>query len=156
LSTIDVNEAACAGGPLPTSPVVVTFQGRLGGQAVGAITLSTNALTATDANDTASYAITVATPGGGLAYNASTANIKAALETLSGVASNDIIVGGAALSSGGPLTFTFRATLGHVNMLRIDKSNLTGPATATFTDTVQGHSALDVLAAVIYYHVLPQ
>jgi len=59
-------------------------------------------------------------------YNATIAEIQAALEVLPNVAPGDITVGGDGLTvNNGTTTFTFRNTAGDVNMLVIDSSDLT-------------------------------
>lgn len=138
LSTIEPNEVVVTGGPLPDAAVVVRFTEGLGGQNVGAVTLSTNSLTSGESGETAAYEITVLREGSGLAYNASTATIRTALEALSTVEVGDITVGGTRLDETGTTTFTFRAGLGDVPMMTIDISNLAGPTTATFEETAKG------------------
>jgi len=73
-----------------------------------------------------------------IAYNASLADIKAALELLSTVEADDIAVGETTLDVTGTTTFTFRAGLGDVSMLEIDISSLTGPSSADFAETTKG------------------
>jgi flagellar capping protein FliD len=62
-------------------------------------------------------------------FDASVGEVQAALEALSNVSAGDITVGGNDLdmNGGGIMTFTFSDTLGDVNMLVIDTSNLTPP-----------------------------
>lgn len=47
LSSVGAGNAVCTGGPLPTTPVVITFSGSLAGLNVGDVT-STDTLTGTD------------------------------------------------------------------------------------------------------------
>lgn len=75
-----------------------------------------------------------------IAYNETLTNIKSALEALSTVNTDDIVVGGSTLDVG-DMTFTFAAVLQDVPMLEVDISGLTGPSTGTVTQTVQGHPA---------------
>jgi flagellar hook-associated protein 2 len=74
-------------------------------------------------------------------HNATTAEVQAALEALSNVDADDIIVGGDRLTSNnGTMTFTFSDTLGDVNMLVIDSSNLTpsDPSNWVITEDTKG------------------
>lgn len=76
-----------------------------------------------------------------IANNASLAVIQAALEALPNVSAGDIIVGGDTLASNnGTMTFTFSNTLGDVNMLVIDSSNLnpSDPTNYVFTEQTKG------------------
>ncbi len=59
-----------------------------------------------------------------ISYNASVAEVQAALEALSNVNAGDITVGGDSLDVNGVMTFTFSSTLGDVALLSIDPSNL--------------------------------
>lgn len=86
-----------------------------------------------------------------IAYNANAATIKAALEALATVEENDIAVGGTVPSGGGPTTFTFRAGLGDVAMLAIDTTELTGPETAEFAETIKGVLATGSFAETTEY-----
>ncbi len=86
-----------------------------------------------------------------IAYNANAATIKAALEALATVEENDIAVGGTVPSGGGPTTFTFLAGLGDVAMLAIDTTELTGPETAEFAETVKGVLATGTFAETTDY-----
>lgn len=152
LSSIDVNEVSCTGGPLPDTPILITFTEGLGGQNVGAITLTDNSLTATDPNDTASINIAVVTSGQGLVYNSTISEIQTALETLSTVDVNDIIVGGGPLSEdSNDTTFTFLVADGDVNMISIESSYLTGPTSCPITETTKGGSDLDEISITVYY-----
>jgi len=65
-------------------------------------------------------------------------SIQEALEALSGVSAEDIIVGGTGLDQAGITTFTFRDTAGDVPMISIDFSDLTGPATCEIVETTKG------------------
>jgi len=72
-------------------------------------------------------------------FDASPAVIQAALELLSTVATDDITVdGGATGLDVGDVTFTFGDTLGDVNMIEIDDSNLSPALTVTITETTEG------------------
>jgi flagellar hook-associated protein 2 len=76
-----------------------------------------------------------------IASNSSLAVIQAALEALPNVSAGDIIVGGNTLTSNnGTMTFTFSDTLGDVNMLVIDSSNLnpSDPTNWVFTEQTKG------------------
>lgn len=61
LSNIGVGDVACAGGPLPGTPVTVTFQGALGGTDVTLMTTSSAGLTG---GTSPAVAVTTTTPGG--------------------------------------------------------------------------------------------
>ncbi|HUW17751.1 MAG TPA: flagellar filament capping protein FliD [Sedimentisphaerales bacterium] len=71
---------------------------------------------------------------GTIAYNATTAQIQAALEALPNVSTGDIAVSGDDLTKagGGTMTFTFRDTAGDVNMLVINSTGLTPPTPANY------------------------
>jgi hypothetical protein len=140
---------------LPGEDVVVTFIGGLGGQNVGAITLSNNSLTSGEPGETASYAITVTRSGDGLVFNSSTATVTSALAAVAGIEVGDITAGGNALSAGA-MTFTFRTTLGDASPLVVDFSRLTGPESVVVTETVKGHSALDRIGITMYYRTDPE
>jgi len=76
-----------------------------------------------------------------IAYSANATTIRAALEALSTVSADDIVVGGGANGLGdGALTFTFLAAAGDVDMIAIDGSALTGPTTSlTVAETTKGN-----------------
>ncbi|MHC4759385.1 MAG: flagellar filament capping protein FliD, partial [Planctomycetota bacterium] len=74
-----------------------------------------------------------------IAYNASVNDIQTALEALSTVTAGDITVGGTGLDQAGNTTFTFLSSVGDVEMLSIDTSSLTGPASTTFEETTKGN-----------------
>jgi len=75
-------------------------------------------------------------------YNATTAQIQAALEALSNVSPGDITVSGDDLTTaGGTMTFTFTTSAGDVDMIAIDPTNLT-PSTRTnyvMAEQTKGH-----------------
>lgn len=74
-------------------------------------------------------------------YNADTATIKAALETLLNVNTDDITVGGGANGlADGALTFTFRDTAGDVGMISINPSGLdpSDPSNYAIVETTKG------------------
>jgi flagellar hook-associated protein 2 len=76
-----------------------------------------------------------------IARNASVGEVQAALEALSNVSVGDITVGGDQLTgNNGTMTFTFSSTLGDVNMLVIDSSNLTpsDPSNWVMTEQTKG------------------
>jgi len=152
LTSIGADEVVCSGGPLPDVPMVITFDEGLGYQNVGAITLTTNALTATTTGKTASYLITVTTAGDGLIYSSSIAGIQAALEAMSNVDANDIIVGGGPLSEdANDTTFTFLLENGDVPIIAIDSTYLTGPTICPIHETVKGGFDLPQITVDIYY-----
>jgi len=152
LSSIGADEVVCSGGPLPDTPMVITFDEGLGYQNVGAITLTTNALTATTTGKTASYLITVTTAGDGLVYSSSIAAIQAALEAMSNVDVNDIIVGGGPLSEdSNDTTFTFLIADLDVPMITIDFTYLTGPTACPVTETPKGGFDIPQITVDIYF-----
>ncbi len=74
-------------------------------------------------------------------YNADTATIKAALEALLNVNTDDITVGGGANGlADGALTFTFRDTAGDVGLISIDPSGLNQPDPSNYSivETTKG------------------
>lgn len=78
-----------------------------------------------------------------ITYDASFATIKAALETLSQVNTDDIQPGGNLLTANpslGGMTFTFADILGDANLLEFDFTGMTGPTNAgsTMTETTKG------------------
>jgi len=76
-----------------------------------------------------------------IAHNATIAEIQAAIDALANVSSGDITVGGDRLTqNNGTMTFTFSNTLGDVNMLVIDSSNLTPsePSNWVMTEQTKG------------------
>lgn len=76
-----------------------------------------------------------------IAYNATTAQIKTALELLSTVAVDDITVSGTTFDSGdadNPLIFTFATDLGSVNAVSVTES-LTTTTAVTVKPKVTGH-----------------
>ena len=76
-----------------------------------------------------------------ISYNATVGEVQAALEALSNVSAGDITVGGDELTeNNGTMTFTFSDTLGDVNMLVIDTSNLnpSDPVNYVFTEQTKG------------------
>ncbi|MHC5073841.1 MAG: flagellar filament capping protein FliD, partial [Planctomycetota bacterium] len=75
---------------------------------------------------------------GEIAWNASTDDIKTALEALSTVSTGDITVGGTGLDQAGNTTFTFLNSAGDVEMLSIDATALTGPTSLSIEETTKG------------------
>jgi flagellar hook-associated protein 2 len=75
-------------------------------------------------------------------YNASTGTIETALEALSNVNPGDITVDGTRLNQAGATTFTFRDTVGDVNMVSIDSTNLTpsDPSNYVFVEQTKGNN----------------
>ncbi|HUS71979.1 MAG TPA: flagellar filament capping protein FliD [Sedimentisphaerales bacterium] len=76
-----------------------------------------------------------------IAYNATTAEVQAALELLPNVSTDDITVGGDELTANnGTMTFEFTNIPGDVNMLVIDSSSLTpsDPSNWVFTEEEKG------------------
>lgn len=79
---------------------------------------------------------------GEIASNASTADIQAALEALSGINPGDIVVGGDRLdeNSTGYTSFTFLSSAGDAGMISIDATALSfsGASTSTIAETIKG------------------
>jgi hypothetical protein len=63
LSTIGTGNVVCAGGPLPGSPVTITFQGQLAGSNMPMITVTSTAFTG---GTTPAVTVTETTPGTGI------------------------------------------------------------------------------------------
>lgn len=63
LGTVGTNNVTCTGGPLPGTPVIITFAGALANQNVPSITVTDSALTG---GTTPAAAVAVTTPGVGL------------------------------------------------------------------------------------------
>lgn len=73
-----------------------------------------------------------------IAYDATTAQIQAALEALPNVSAGDITVSGDKLTvNGGVTTFTFLNTLGDVSLISINPSGLTPSANSNYIMTEQ-------------------
>jgi len=103
--------------------------------AVSAIQTLTPSLTATSGSFTLTYE---GQTTAAIAYNASTAAIKTALELLSTVTVGDITPGGTIFSAGtGGLTLTFAATLGRVQLVSITSSLVGAGSTAITVAVVQ-------------------
>lgn len=87
-------------------------------------------------------------------YDATTAEIKTALETLATVDTDDITVGGTTFDAGtGGLTLTFANTLGDVSAVSFDAGNLGTTTAITVTETTKGVAI--VLAPPHYYPWIP-
>ena len=98
-------------------------------------------------------------------YDATTAEIQAALEKLPSVQSGDITVSGDTLDSTGTgdtgnLTFTYADTLGDVSSMLIDASKLNGTPTLDVTEQTKGVDAYisrssntvsDVVGGITFY-----
>jgi flagellar hook-associated protein 2 len=76
-----------------------------------------------------------------LAYNASISDIQTALNALSSVtAAGGLTVAGSTLNAGGPMTFTFASSAGDVSAVSINATGLTGPTSATVSETTRGNN----------------
>jgi len=77
-----------------------------------------------------------------ISYNATTGDIKNALDALSNVNPGDIDVSGARLSQSGATIFTFNDTAGDVPMISIDTGNLTpsDPLNYAFVEQTKGEN----------------
>ena len=74
-----------------------------------------------------------------IAYNASAAEIQAAIDALSTINSGDITVaGGDNGLADGNVTFTFKDTLGNVSLISVNGSNLSPDGTAAISETTKG------------------
>lgn len=161
LSTIDA--VACTGGPLNTTPIVVEFQGALVGKDVVMLVLSDNSLTggssptigiaetvkgvgyvatiASNSDEGGSFTLSFDTETtASIAGNATLADIKSALEALSGITT--VTVTGDPLDTtpvGNGFYVTWAATDGKVPLLSIDISSLVGPAVVTVSEVTAGH-----------------
>lgn len=147
LGNIASGDLTCAGGPLPGSPVTVTFGGTLAGTNQPAMTIDDSGLTRTapsiavsestagvgPTNEVQTLTITSATGGtytltfngqttSSLAYNANAAAIQTALRALSTIGSGNVNVSGS-----GPFTITFAGTLAatNVNPITVNTASLT-------------------------------
>lgn len=139
LGNIASGDLTCAGGPLPGSPVTVTFGGTLAGTNQSAMTINTGSLTRTaptvtvtqttagsgGVNEVQSLRLYSATGGtytltfngqttSSLAYNADASAIDTALEALSNIGSGDVTVTGT-----NPFTITFGGALASQNVGQI-------------------------------------
>jgi len=74
-------------------------------------------------------------------YAASTEEIQAALEALSNVEVGDIVVSGGRINQAEDTIFTFLDSLGDVNMISIDSSNLTPSSDYAFSETTKGDNS---------------
>jgi flagellar capping protein FliD len=72
-----------------------------------------------------------------IAYNATLAQIRAALEALPNVNAGDITVTGNRLSETGDMTFTFSDALGDVSLISINPSGLTPPTNSNYVMSEQ-------------------
>ena len=156
LSTIGPDNLACTGGPLPTTNVTITFVGSVAFAAQPPITVGNNALTGgTNPTPTVAHTTTGAltadvqtlslagNPTGGsfslgfgsqttaaIPFNATAAQVQAALTALSNIGANN------ALCTGGPLpgaqvTISFAGSLapGPQPLITVAANNLTNAAT---------------------------
>jgi hypothetical protein len=146
LSTVGTDDITVGGQPLNTTGATTfTFAAEIGDAPMLSVDLSSCGVTAevqTLTSDDATEGTFTLSYGGDtttdLAYNASTADIQAALLALDSLETGDVVVSGTTLAATGTTVFTFRASLGDVAMLTIDISDLTGPETATFAETTKG------------------
>jgi len=116
----------------------------------GTITLATNAAVAEVQTSTLDALMTAGTftlsykgyTTADIAFDATTAQIQAALDALPSVNTGDITVQGAhEPDTELTCTWTFATTLGDVPMLSMDISAATGPTTCTFVETTPGELA---------------
>ncbi len=174
LTTIGPGNVACAGGPLPSASVTITFAGTLGFQPLSAISVGNGSLTG-GTNPTATLAHTVTgsarvndvqtlsiggSPTGGsftlsfggqttaaIPFNATSAQVQTALQALASIGAGNVACGGGPLPAG--VTITFQATLGLQPQapITVGANNLTGPAPAVaHTTTGSGANDLQTLS----------
>ena len=134
LSNITAGDVVLSGGPAPGTPVVVTFAATYDLTDAAAITgvggtneVQTATLGSTIAGDTFDITYDGQTTSM-IAYDATAGTVQAALEALSNVAVDDVVVTG---SAGGPYTLTFGGTLGNS-----DLTEITGTAGTNEVQTV--------------------
>lgn len=169
LTTVGVEGVTCAGGPVHTTPVTITFSNELQTQPVSRVTVvytgaaATVAATVTQTGSTGQNEIqtldllnsptggtfTVTFDGqttGAIAYNANAATVEAALEALSNITVADLTTTGGSLP-GTAITVEFGGTLAESNVaqMTINPASLTGSgvsmAISTPTPGVAGTDA---------------
>ncbi len=166
LSNIESGDVVLSGGPAPGTPVIVTFGGQYLRTDAAAITGSggtdeemTITLTATIAGDTFDITYDGQTTSM-IAYDATASTVQAALEALSNIAVDDVIVTG---SDGGPFTLVFGGLLGETDLTEItgtcgtnevqtvliDTDCTGGTFTLTFGAQETGNIAYDADAATV-------
>jgi len=155
----DVIEGASSGATATVASIIVTAGTWAGGDAEGTLQLTNqngtfqnenlnvgtnnNVASITGDSDPGTFTLTYdEETTAAIAGNATTAEIKAALEALSNISPGDITVTGDKFDtdpSGNGLFITWKNTLGNVPLLTMDYSNLTGPTTFTISEITAGH-----------------
>ncbi len=116
LSTIDPGDIRVTGGPLNVTPVEVEFMGQFAGTDVGLLTVldnTTNRVQAVSAVDATSGSFKLEFAGASVAaqpaisFNATAAQVQAALETLTTINVGDVVVTGGPLNVA-PINVEFR------------------------------------------------
>jgi hypothetical protein len=153
LSNIGAGNVACAGGPLPSTAVTVTFQGTLGFAAQAVITVPANNLTGgtnpapaiahtatgSGVNDVQTLSVGGAPAGGtfalsfggqtttAISFNATAAQVQGALQALSSIGTGNVVCAAGPLP--GNVTITFGGALAaHAQaVIGVAANNLTGP-----------------------------
>lgn len=134
-------------GPRVTGEAVRTRKLGLSASAAGTITLAANAAVAEIQTSTIDAVMTAGTftmsyrgyTTAAIAFDATVAQIQAALELLPSINSGDVVMEAAhEPDTEVTATWTFAATLGNVPMLSMDISNCTGPTTVAFAETTPG------------------
>jgi hypothetical protein len=169
LASIGAGNVTCAGGPLPAA-VTITFQATLGLQPQAPITAGANNLTGpapavahttsgSGVNDLQTLSVSGNPTGGtftlafggqttaAIPFNATAAQVQAALVALSSIGAGNVVCAGGALP-GAAVTVTFQGTLGFAPQIAITApvNNLTGgtnPAPA-IAHTAAGSGVNDV------------
>lgn len=175
LSNIGASDVACTGGALPGTPVDIEFTGTLANTNVSAITVNDNFLkhsisTTTQGNPGTNEAQRISAspaPVAGtftltydgqttspLDYDATAAEIDAALEALSNIGAGDVTCTGGPINAS-PVLVTFSGLLAATNVVAISAtSSLTGqpPTDVTVTTTTQGAIGTNEVQTVTLGH----
>jgi hypothetical protein len=168
LAAIGPGNVTCASGALPSTNVTITFAGTLGFQTQSPISIGANNLTGgTSPAATLAHTVTgsarindvqtlslAGNPTGGsftlsfggqtaaIPFNATSAQVQAALQALASVGAGNVLCAGGPLPAG--VTITFQAALGLQPQapIAVGANNLTGPAPAV-AHTTTGSGAND-------------
>jgi hypothetical protein len=167
LPSIGAGNVSVAGGI--GGPYTVTFAGALAGQDMTQITIDASALTrpgsatsATSANGASAsevQEVDLGSPSGGtftltlgpdttgaLSFDASAADVQAALESLPGIGAGNVTISG---SDGGPYTVSFTGALAGIDesQITVDDTALTG-GTGAVSNTLTDGGAVDEVQTV--------
>jgi hypothetical protein len=157
LAAIGPGNVVCTGGPLPSNNVTITFAGTLGFQALSPISVGASNLTggtgpattlahtvtgSARSNDVQTLSLSGNPTGGSftlsfggqttaaIPFNATSAQVQAALQTLVSVGAGNVICGGGPLPAAVVITFEAALGLQPQAPITVGASNLTGPAPA--------------------------